>query len=116
MMKKSKMVGSMGLVMAILFNVTIFMPSLEAAAKTKVVAIEGVSYNVNFSLQDNLKSLIGKKVYVTLNSGKTFAGFIKEVGDHLVHLEKLDGKGYFDALIRIEDISAIDTKFRDIQR
>lgn len=116
MMKKSKMVGSVGLVMAILFNVTIFMPSLEAAAKTKVVAIEGVSYNVNFSLQDNLKSLIGKKVYVTLNSGKTFAGFIKEVGDHLVHLEKLDGKSYFDALIRIEDISAIDTKFKDIQR
>ena len=116
MMKKSKMACSVGLVMAILFNVTIFMPSLEVAAKANVVLIEGVSYNVNFSLQDNLKSLIGKKVYVTLNSGQTFAGFIKEVGDHFLHLEKLDGKSYFDALLRIEDISAIDTKFRDIQR
>jgi len=91
-------------------------PSLEAAAKTKIIAIEGVRYNVNFSLQDNLKSFIGKKVNVTLNSGKTFGGFIKEVGDHFIQLEKLDGKSYFDALIRIEDISAIDTKFRDVQR
>ena len=51
-----------------------------------------------------------------MGSGKTFAGFIKVVGDHLVHLEKLDDKSYFDALLQIEDISAIETKFRDIQR
>jgi small nuclear ribonucleoprotein (snRNP)-like protein len=113
-MKKLKMFNSVRLLMAILF-ILILAPSLEAAAKTKVVAIEGVRYNVNFSLQDNLKSFIGKKVYVTLSSGKTFGGFIKEVGDHFIQLEKLDGKSYFDALIRIEDISAIDTKFRDVQ-
>ena len=115
-MKKSKVVGAVGLVLAILFNVIIFMPSLEAAAETKVVPVEGVSYNVNASLQDNLNSLIGRKVYVTLNSGKTFAGSVKVVGDHLMHLEKLDGKDYFDALIRIEDISAIDTRFRELVR
>jgi len=88
----------------------------EAKAKTKVIAIEGISYNVNSSLADNLKSLVSKKVYVTLDSGKTFAGFVKEVGDHLMHLEKLDGKDHFDALLRIENISAIDTRFRNIQR
>jgi small nuclear ribonucleoprotein (snRNP)-like protein len=88
----------------------------EAAAKSKVVAIKGVSYNVNSSLADNLKSLIGKKVYVTLDSGSTFTGFVKKVGNHLIHLEKLAGKDYFDALIRIENISAIDTRFRDFKR
>jgi hypothetical protein len=31
-------------------------------------------------------------------------------------LEKLDGKDHFDALLRIENISAIDTRFRNIQR
>ena len=116
MMKKSKMVGSVGLALTILFYVTVFMLPAEAEAKTEVVAIEGISYSVNSSLSDNLKSLIGKKVYVTLNSGKTFTGFVKEVGNHLMHLEKLEGKDYFDALLRIEDISAIDTKFRNIQR
>lgn len=115
-MKRSKMVGPAGFVLAVLFSVSIVMPTLKAGAQTKAVPIEGVTYQVNFSMHDNLKSLIGKKVYVTLNSGKTFAGFIKEVGEHLMHLEKLDGKEYFDALIRIEDIGAIDAKFRDIQR
>jgi small nuclear ribonucleoprotein (snRNP)-like protein len=67
-------------------------------------------------LTDNLKSLIGKKISVTLDSGKTFTGFVKAVGEHLLHLEKLDGKEYFDALLRIENISAIDTRIRDIER
>ena len=116
MMKKSKMVGTVGLALTILFYVTILMLPTEAVAKPKVVAIEGISYNVNSSLADNLKSLIGKKVYVTLDSGKTVAGFVKEVGNHLMHLEKLEGKDFFDALLRIENISAINTRFRSIQR
>jgi small nuclear ribonucleoprotein (snRNP)-like protein len=116
MMKRSKMVGSVGLSLTILFYVTIHMLPTEVEAKTKVIAIEGVSYDVNSSMADNLKSLVGKKVYVSLDSGKTFTGFVKEVGNHLMHLEKLDRKDYFDALIRIENISAIDTRFRDIQR
>ena len=115
-MKRSKMVGSVGLALTILFIITILMLPTEAVAKPKVVAIEGISYNVNSSLADNLKSLMGKKVYVTLDSGKTFSGFVKEVGNHLMHLEKLEGKDHFDALIRIENISAIDTRFRELQR
>ncbi len=78
--------------------------------------IEGIGYNVNATLADNLKSLIGKKVYVTLGSGKVLAGNIKAVGGQLVHLEKIEGKEYFDALIRLESISAIDTRFRGEQR
>jgi len=116
MMKKSKIVVSVGLALTIIFYVAVFMLPAEAEAKTEIVAIEGISYSVNSSLSDNLKSLIGKKVYVTLDSGKTFTGFVKEVGDHLMHLEKLEGKDYFDALLRIEDISAIETRFREIQR
>ena len=115
-MKKSKMVGSVGLALTILFYITILPVPTEVMAKQQVVAIEGINYNVNSSLADNLKSLKGKKVYVTLDSGKTFTGFVKEVGNHLMHLEKLEGKDYFDALIRIENISAIDTRFRNLQR
>ncbi|MCP4681782.1 MAG: hypothetical protein GY864_05595 [Desulfobacterales bacterium] len=116
MMKKLKMIGSVGFALTVLFYVTILMPPTESEAKTKTVAIEGIGYNVNASLAANLKALINKKVYVALDSGETFIGLVKEVGNHLVHLEKLDGKNHFDALIRIEDISAINTRFRTIQR
>lgn len=89
---------------------------LKADAKPELVAVEGAAYNVHSSLVENLKTFMGKKVYITLNCGKVFAGYIKEVGDHLVHLEKLDGKDYFDALIPVSRISAIDTRFRQLKR
>ncbi len=94
----------------------LFTLPIEVKAAPKLVAVEGASYNINASLADNLKTFTGKKINLTLKSGKSLAGLVKGVGDHLVHLEKLRGKEYFDALIRIEDISAIDSRFRKLQR
>lgn len=91
------------------------LPSITAA-KGKVVPIQGVTFDVNSSMKDNLKSLVGKRVYVNLNSGKAFSGILKAVGKRLIHIEKLDGKDYFDALIKIENINAIDTRFREFKR
>jgi hypothetical protein len=42
-------------------------------------------------------------------------GYVKSVGSGLLHLEKLAGKDFYDALLRIEDISAIEAKFRDMK-
>jgi len=116
MRKKAKILSSLGIAIAVMFSTVLFTLPKEAVAKPKVVAIEGMSYNVNSSLADNLKSLVGKKVSVTIVSGKTLTGFVKEVGNHLIHLEKVEGKDYFDALIRIENISAIEAMFRNYQR
>jgi hypothetical protein len=115
-MGKLKIPVLAGLMLALVFFVAVLALPGAAMAAAKVTAVEGMGYHVGASLQDNLKSLVGKKVYVTLDSGKTFGGFVKEVGNNFVHLEKLDGKDFFDALIRIEDISAVDAKFRDFQR
>jgi hypothetical protein len=116
MRKKAKDLSSLGIVIALLFSTVFFTLPKDVIAQSKVVAIEGMSYNVNSSLADNLKSLVGKKVSVTIGSGKTLSGFVKEVGIHLIHLEKLEGKDYFDALIQIEDICAIEAMFRKYQR
>lgn len=82
----------------------------------KVVELKGVGYNVEFPMKENLKALAGKSVYVSLTSGKQFAGKVKAVGSHMLHLEKIEGKDYFDALVRIDQIEAIDTRFREIKR
>ncbi len=116
MTKKALMMYFTALTMAMLFYAAMLSFPAWVAAKPKVVDLEGMSYDVNASMADNLKTLTGKRAYVTLDGGKVFSGKIKEVGNHFLHLEKLDGKDYFDALIRIEDISAIDARFRDIQR
>ena len=116
MRKKDKIPSPTRITMAILVLVVFFALPAQVEAKLKVVAIEGMSYNVNASLEDNLKSLVGKKVLVTCISGKTLSGFLKKVGNHLIHLEKLDGKEYFDALIRIENICAVEAQCRKIKR
>ena len=116
MRKRATVLGSLGIAIAVMFTTVFFFPSTQVVAAPKVVAIEGMSYNVNSSLADNLKALTGKKVSVTVISGKTFSGVVKDVGVHLIHLEKLEGKEYFDALIRIENISAIEAMFRNYQR
>jgi small nuclear ribonucleoprotein (snRNP)-like protein len=76
-----------------------------------VVAINGVAYKVEFSLTDNLKLFVGKRINVTLASGSSFEGTVKEVGQNLLHIEKLNEKDFNDALVRIDSIVAIDTKF-----
>ncbi len=116
MMEKTKMTGSLWLMLVVMFSLPFFILPIDANAKAKVVAVEGVRYDVTSGLKDNLKSLVGKKVYVHLDSGNTMAGTIKEVGKKLVHLEKLDGKTFFDGLILIENISAIEVRFREYPR
>jgi small nuclear ribonucleoprotein (snRNP)-like protein len=103
---------NLGMALVLLLTTLILILPNEALAGRKTMAIEGISYGVNQSMSDNLESFVGKRVSVILISGKTFTGFVKEVGPHLIHLEKLENKEYFDALIRTESITAIEAKFR----
>jgi small nuclear ribonucleoprotein (snRNP)-like protein len=114
--RRSMQMKQKAVVTVVFLLVTLLSSIAAAGAATNLVAVEGVSYNVNASLTDNLTTLVGKNVYVTLDSGKVLAGYVKAVGNHLLHLEKLAGKDYFDALIRIDSISAIDTRFREVKR
>jgi small nuclear ribonucleoprotein (snRNP)-like protein len=105
----------LGVVAAFMFfSASLFLPMAGAQAKS-VTPIEGVKFEVQNALGDNLKLFVGKDVHVHLRSGKTFQGYVKSVGDHFVHLEKLAGRDFYDVLIRIEDISAIEVKFRDLK-
>jgi small nuclear ribonucleoprotein (snRNP)-like protein len=113
---KTKMKCSIGTILAAFIMFSAAFSALPSEVNAKTAAIEGVSYNVDADLLDNFKLFIGKKVNVTLESGKTLSGIVKKVGAHLIHLEKLDGKEFYDALIRIEDVSAIDTRFREFKR
>jgi hypothetical protein len=111
------MKGKIGYIVAAVVAVSLCWgaPMVSQAQAKSVTAIEGVGYNTAASLADNLKPLVGKDVIVHLRSGKTLQGYVKSVGNGLVHLEKLDGRDFYDALVRIEDISAIEVKFRDMK-
>ncbi len=95
------------------FAGAVFSPSRSLARS--VVPIEGSNFDISLSLIDNLKNYMGKNVFIHLKSGKTLQGNVKAIGNNLVHLEKLNGKDFYDALINIEEINAIEAKFRDLK-
>ena len=103
--------------MAVLLTVSlVFACTLDVwAQQKKVTELEGAHFNTGASLADNLKPFVGKDVFIHLRSGKTFQGYLKSVGNGLVQLEKLAGRDFYDALIRIEDISAVEAKFRELK-
>ena len=79
----------------------------------QTVAIKGVSFNAQSGLKENLEALVGKDLFVNLRSGKVYQGYVKSVGSGFIHLEKIAGKDFYDSLIRLDDISAVEVKFRD---
>jgi len=113
-MKKVKTQCSVfvGLAMVI-FSLSFFAISTELSAQT--VAIKGVGFNTAGALKDNLDPLVGKDIFVSLRSGKIYQGYVKSVGNNFIHLEKIAGKDFYDVLIRMDDISAIEAKFRDFK-
>ena len=66
------------------------------------------------SMNDTLKGLMGTQtpVEIVLGNGKVYGGFVKEVGTGTVLLTKLSQKEFYDAMIKIEDISAVEVRMR----
>jgi hypothetical protein len=102
------------IIAVVLFSLLFLGLQAEAEAKS-IVPIEGTNFDVSVSMKDNLKLFTGKDIFVHLRSGKTLQGYVKAVGNDFVHLEKLAGRDFYDAFIRIEDISAMEAKFRDLK-
>lgn len=103
------------LAVVVCLGMSLFFQTEAQAQQKKVTALEGAKFDTGTSLADNLKSYVGKDVFVHLRSGKTIQGYVKTVGNGLLHLEKLAGRDFYDALIRVEDISAMEAKFRDMK-
>jgi small nuclear ribonucleoprotein (snRNP)-like protein len=74
--------------------------------------MEEIKYNLEVSLMDNLNMFKGKYVKIILNSGQVINGNLKEVKNNLVHVEKIAERNYFDALIRLEEVAAMEAQFR----
>ncbi|MBF0551948.1 MAG: hypothetical protein HQK60_15615 [Deltaproteobacteria bacterium] len=73
---------------------------------------EIVKFNVDTSLTENLVMLKGKSVTVFLASGQTITGVVTSVKGNLLHLGKLSQKEFYDALVSIDHISAIEARVK----
>ncbi|HEX2966472.1 MAG TPA: hypothetical protein VHO84_11845 [Syntrophorhabdaceae bacterium] len=103
------------IVLSICFGLSVLFGTTAKAQQKKVASIEGVKFDAAAPMADNVKGFIGRDVYLHLKSGKTFQGYVKSVSNGLVHLEKIAGREFYDVLISIPDISAVEAKFRDMK-
>ncbi len=113
-MKRTDQITSVAVVAVVLFAARFAIYPAAAQARS-AVAVEGAKFETASSIKDNLKTYIGKDIVIHLRSGKTIQGYLKSVGDHLLHVEKLSGRDFYDALVRIEDITAIEAKFKEMK-
>ena len=68
--------------------------------------------NTQFSMKEVLLSQTGKRVTVKTDSGETLEGTVTKVGDQLLHISKLAGKDFYDAVIRLDKITSVVLKVR----
>jgi hypothetical protein len=106
---------ALGFMMALIFASLLFLTGEARAEGKKATPVEGARFDTSFPLKENLNTFLGKDVHVLLRSGQTIQGYVKSVGDHFLHMERLAGRDFYDALVRIDDISAVEAKFRDMK-
>jgi hypothetical protein len=102
-------------VAAVVLFAAMFVICPVAAQARSAVAVEGAKFDTAGTIKDNLKIYVGKDVVIHLRSGKSVQGYVESIGDHLIHVEKLTGRDFYDALIRIEDITAFEARFRELK-
>jgi hypothetical protein len=70
--------------------------------------------NPVLTLRDNLRAMAESKkpVVVVLANGQSYRARIGSIGEHAVVLTELAGKEYFDALVPLEAIVAVEVRAR----
>jgi hypothetical protein len=85
------------------------------AFSVSVAPAEDAKYELKsaaVTIKDVLHENIGKRVIVRLETGENLEGTVTKVGELVVHIAKLSGKDFYDAVVRIDRISAVIFKVR----
>lgn len=92
---------------------------IRAAVAAVIVVVSGLTYtsnvmaeekkmeiNTSYSLKQTLGSFNGQRVLLKTDAGDV-EGTVTSVGDHIVHISKLAGKDFYDAVVVIDRISSV---------
>ena len=82
---------------------------------TPVLHADEVGLDVNEPswVARTLEHQMGKRVKLKLRSGQELEGTVTKVGTHAVHVAQLAGMDFYDAAVRLDDVSAVIVKARN---
>ena len=86
---------------------TLRLLALLAALTTTALAEGKVEFKPDDTAATVLGRQVGQRVELRLKSGDKLAGKIEKVGDKAVHLAAIAGQELFDAVVLLDDVSAI---------
>jgi len=65
------------------------------------------------SIRVNLEKFPGERVTLSLIGGGELQGVVNKVGATALYITELTGKEFFDAIVRLDHISAVTVKMRN---
>ena len=88
--------------------------SMLAVAPAGVWAADETAFkfNPNGTMRDVISEYSGKVLALRLASGEEIEGTVAAVGNGLVHISKLTGKEFYDAVVSIDKIVAVRMRTR----
>jgi hypothetical protein len=94
-----------------------FVLALSLGAATLVAptfaGAQDVSIEVNAdAIKTNLERQVGKRVRIRLLAGQDVEGTVVKVGNNAVHVGRLAGMDFFDAVVRLDQIAAVIVRVR----
>lgn len=106
---KNRMITAIPVALTMIVLGTFCVQTIYAAAEATGATSK---IDIELSLADNLLAYQGKMVTVTLSSGQTLSGVVANVKNGLLHLEKLSQKEFFDAIVVIDRINAVEVRVK----
>ena len=83
-----------------------FMKPLQA----KEVKLE---IKASTTIKEVLQDQVGKKLILRMQSGEDIDGTVSMVGNSVVHVTRLAGRDFYDAVVSIDRVSAVILRERD---
>ncbi|MHC5036246.1 MAG: LSm family protein [Planctomycetota bacterium] len=68
--------------------------------------------NTTDTLSSFFEKNVGERVSVELHSGGSIEGKIESAGQFLIHISRISGKEYYDALVNPDGVEAVIFKAR----
>ena len=88
-------------------------PALVLSLITAALAQEARMSIVNTdTIRTVLEKQVGTQVTLKLDSGEEPGGTVRTVGDHVVHVEKVTGKEFYDAVVDLDEVAAVVLRVR----
>jgi hypothetical protein len=78
-----------------------------AFATTSAFAEDKLDFKPSDTVKSVLERLTGQRIELRMKSGEKLAGKVEKLGDKTLHLSAIAGQDFFDAVVVLDEVSAV---------